>query len=222
MPLDSSRSLTLASSRSSEAKQETVKSQRGALFASKDAISSAVAGGVVLLLGVVGAVGSVLLAMSLLPPEDYKDGSCQVTGQDNVTWECVGGGQTGSKFKLDSANVTFEDGSVTHCSSFQLSDGCSGGMTPDAVLSGEARPCKWFEHEFPLKKPLEGLGPGSCMEPGVVRWQLWRAISVFMLAPLVCCCGLILCLSTRMQTSRQAGKGDGDADSDELESLTSR
>eukprot|EP00747_Dinoflagellata_sp_TGD_P099701 gnl/TRDRNA2_/TRDRNA2_167818_c0_seq3.p2 gnl/TRDRNA2_/TRDRNA2_167818_c0~~gnl/TRDRNA2_/TRDRNA2_167818_c0_seq3.p2 ORF type:complete len:178 (-),score=20.07 gnl/TRDRNA2_/TRDRNA2_167818_c0_seq3:71-604(-) len=157
------------------------------------------------------AVGLFFAGKSWWPAEG-TEGSCQVTNSGDITFECVGG--KGRSFKLNMANVTFEDGTKRICNTFWLTDNCGllGSSEPAEVLNGDARPCQWFETEVSL--PTFGTAPaGACIEPGHLGGVKAGAIMLWVLAAglfCCCCCGGIL-TSAKGETEDGGGlSGDED------------
>ena len=160
------------------------------------------------------AAGLFFIGKSMWLPEG-KEGSCQVTDIGGVTSECVGG--KGRSFKLNMANVTFEDGTSRACHTFWLTDNCGllSSSTPTEVLSGEARPCQWFENSFEI--PTFGTAPaGACVEPGHLGGAKAGAIFFGVLAAGLlscCCCGGLLVDSKDENEDMGAHSGGEDSDS---------
>lgn len=161
------------------------------------------------------ALGLFFAGMSMWPPKSIE-GSCQVTSLAGVTYQCVGG--RGKSFKLNKANVTFEDGSTRLCNTFWLTDKCgfAGSDKPTGVLQGEARPCRWFESEVDL--PTFGSAPaGACVEPGQVGTVMFGSISVWILGVIMffCCFCCGLCSSFK-GNSGDSGAPDAKSDNEDV------
>jgi len=142
-------------------------------------------------------MGLFFIGMAIWPSDEGVEGSCQVTNLAGVTYQCVGG--RGKSFKLNMANVTFEDGSTRLCRTFWLTDKCGlvGSDRPTEVFEGEKRPCLWFESELDLQ--TFGSAPaGACFEPGHVESLkslpilLW-GIAAGLLSCCFCCCLYLDC-----------------------------
>merc|ERR1712232_797799 len=106
------------------------------------------------------------------------------------------GGNKYEAFKLNKANVTFEDGSIRLCNTFWLRDRCGtfGSDKPTEVLEGGARPCLWFEGKAPVD-PTFGYPPaGACVEPGHLDSVKVGPIALWILAPALFCCCFCCCL----------------------------
>eukprot|EP00747_Dinoflagellata_sp_TGD_P099705 gnl/TRDRNA2_/TRDRNA2_167818_c0_seq7.p1 gnl/TRDRNA2_/TRDRNA2_167818_c0~~gnl/TRDRNA2_/TRDRNA2_167818_c0_seq7.p1 ORF type:complete len:214 (-),score=20.13 gnl/TRDRNA2_/TRDRNA2_167818_c0_seq7:347-988(-) len=134
------------------------------------------------------AVGLFFVGMLQWPPESVE-GTCQVTDPASVTYECTKGTKS-STFKLNMANVTFEDGSVRQCNTFFTTDNCGilGSDQPTDVLQGEARTCYWFESE--VRIPGVGGPAGACAEPWYVGGNKGGSIAIWILGALLSCCCL--------------------------------
>lgn len=155
------------------------------------------------------AVGLFLGGMAFWPPESVE-GSCQITSTAGVTYECFGA--KGKQFKLNMANVTFEDGSTRLCSSFWLTDKCGGAFgsdKPTDVLEGEARPCLWFKSEIDVGTRIVSAPAGACLEPGHLGFAKFYAIALWILAPGLFCCCFCSCLRVDAKGDNQdAGAHD--------------
>jgi hypothetical protein len=161
------------------------------------------------------ALGLFFGGMAMWPPEGVE-GSCQITSIAGVTYECVG--SRGKKFKLNVANVTFEDGSTRQCAGFWLTDKCPtfglGSDKPTEILEGQARPCLWFKEEIGKSKLSSFSAPaGACVEPGKMGTDKFWCIAVWILAAsLFCCCFCCGLNRDAKGDSKDAGSHDANGD----------
>lgn len=137
-------------------------------------------------------MGLYFAGISIWPPPRLE-GTCQITNLAGVTYQCVGG--RGKSFKMNMANITFEDGSTRTCNTFWLTDKCGLLFSdrPTEVIEGEARPCLWFESEVDSIWASTSWPAGACVEPGhvtsfVVNSIVWWVIGAVLFCCCFCCC----------------------------------